>query len=346
MKKNLLLLLLLVVASVVAYFVFSKNNNNTLAEREDTAFSVEDTAAIDRIIITEMNGKIAELKRPAQGGRWKLNGKYDARKDATDLMLYTLYHMRIRGPVGDDSKENVLRVMASAGKRVEIFQGGNKPVKTVYIGHTTQDHTGTYMLLETPEGGRSEIPYIMHIEGFTGFLSSRFFADELEWRYTGIFDYPELDYKSFRYIVPTIPSQSFEITYAGGNTISMRTGFNGKDFGLEVTDFDTVKVKDLLIRLKKVHVESYNTLLKQEAQDSIRQVIPYIQLSVLDKNNQITSLNLYQKRASKTHYDDQGKLIEYDLEYIWARTMRDEFALAQRFVFDPIIYPLEFYLKP
>jgi hypothetical protein len=26
--------------------------------------------------------------------------------------------------------------------------------------------------------------------------------------------------------------------------------------------------------------------------------------------------------------------------------MQDEFALAQRFVFDPLIYPLEFYLKP
>ncbi len=346
MKKNIFLFVLLLVVAGIAYVVLSKDQNSTISDRPDAAFAIEDTAGITRITITEMNGKIATLDRKPTGGRWTLNGKFDARKDATDLILYTLHQMRIRGPVSEGSKENVLRVMAGAGKRVEIFQGGDEPVKTIYIGHTTQDHTGTYMLLETPEGGRSEIPYIMHIEGFTGFLSSRFFADELEWRYTGIFDYPALDYKAFRYIVPTLPQQSFEIAYAGGNEIRMRAGFNGQSFTQEVTQFDTIKVKDLLVRLKKVHIESYNTLLKPEAQDSIRQVIPYVQLSILDKNDQITTLQLYQKRAAKTHYDEQGTLIPFDMEYLWARTMQDEFALAQRFVFDPLIYPLEFYLKP
>jgi hypothetical protein len=345
MKKNLLLFGLLLIAAAAAYVVLSKDPTSTIADRPDAAFAIKDTASITRIIITEMNGKMATLDRKPTGGRWTLNGRLDARKDATDLILYTLHQMRIRGPVGDASKENVLRVMASAGKRVEIFQGGDRPVKTIYIGHTTQDHTGTYMLLETPEGGRSEIPYVMHIEGFTGFLSSRFFADELEWRYTGIFDYPELDYKTFRYIVPTLPQQSFEIAYAGGNAIRMRAGFNGQDFTQEVIDFDTVKVKDLLVRLKKVHIESYNTLLKPEAQDSIRHTIPFVQMSIVDKHDATTTLLLYQKRAVKPHYDAEGNLLPYDQEYLWARTMQDEMALAQRFVFDPLIYPLEFYLK-
>jgi len=345
MKKNLLLIALLAAVIVVAYLVLRKDRDSSLTDRLDTDFSVEDTAAINKIIITEMNGKIAVLDRPIRGGRWKLNNKYDARKDATDLIMYTLHEMRIRGPVANAARENVLRVMASAGKRVEIFQGGDKPIKTIYIGHTTQDHTGTYMLLETPDGGRSDIPYVMHIEGFTGFLSSRFFADELEWRYTGIFDYPELDYKSFRYIVPTLLDQSFEISYTGGNNIRMRGGFNGQSFTQEISTFDTVKVKDLLVRLKKVHIESYNTMLKPAAQDSIRQVIPFVQMSVVDKNDVETSLNLYQKRAVKTHYDDQGQLNPFDLEYYWARTMQDEFALAQRFVFDPLTYPLGYYLQ-
>jgi hypothetical protein len=345
MKKNFLYILGLLAAGIVAYVVLSKDRNSTIAEREDTAFAVEDTTAITRITITETTGRMAVLERNPAGGRWRLNGKYDARKDATDLMLYTLHEMRVRGPVSEAARENVIRVMASGSKRVEIFQGGDQPVKTIFVGHTTQDHTGTYMLLETPEGGRSEIPYVMHIEGFTGFLNSRFFADELEWRYTGIFDYPDLDIKAFRYIVPTLPQQSFEVTYAGGNNIQLHAGYNGQNFAQNIAAFDTIKVKDLLVRLKKVHVESYNTLLKPEAQDSIRQTIPFVQLAVVDKNDQVNVLNLYQKRAAKTHYDANGTLIPYDLEYFWARTMQDEFALAQRFVFDPLTYPLEFYLK-
>ncbi|MEN9638496.1 MAG: hypothetical protein RLZZ262_364 [Bacteroidota bacterium] len=345
MKKNLLYIFVFVAVAVVTYFVFSKNRNSTIADREDTAFSVEDTAAVTRIVITEMNGRIAVLERGAIGGRWKLNGKYEARKDATDLLMYTLHHMRVRGPVSEAAQESVIRVMASGSKRVEIFQGEDQPVKTIYVGHTTQDHTGTYMLLETPEGGRSKTPFVMHIEGFTGFLNTRFFADELEWRYTGIFDYPELDYKAFRYIVPMMPEASFEVVYNGGNDIRLSSGYNGQTFTQPIAQFDTIKVKDLLVRLKKVHVESFNTLLKPEAQDSIRQTIPFVQLSIVDKNDQVKSINLFQKRAAKVHYDVYGNLMQYDLEYFWARTMDNEFALAQRFVFDPITYPLEYYLK-
>jgi hypothetical protein len=345
MKKNILLSLVLVLVAATAYWLLNKDKNSSLADRPETAFAIDDTLAITKMVITDMQGKMATLERQGVGTRWKLNGRYDARKDATDLILYTLKNMRIRGDVSIGARENVLRMLASGGKRVEIFQGDDEPVKTIYIGHTTQDHTGTYMLLETPEGGRSEIPYVMHMEGFTGFLSSRFFADELEWRYTGIFDYPALDYKRFRFLVPAVPSQSFEVVYAGGNTIEMYAGFNGAEFTQRLTEFDTVKVKDLLVRLKKVHVESYNTMLKPSAMDSIRQTIPLVLLSVIDKNDQNTTLSLYNKRAVKEAYDSKGQLMPYDQEHLWARTMNDEFALAQHFVFDPLIYPLDFYKK-
>jgi hypothetical protein len=345
MKKNILLSLILVLVAATAYWVLNKDKNSSLGDRPETAFAVEDTLAITKMVITDMQGKIATLERQGVGTRWKLNGRYDARKDATNLILYTLKNMRIRGDVSSGARENVLRMMASGGKRVEIFQGTDEPVKTIYIGHTTQDHTGTYMLLETPEGGRSQIPYVTHLEGFTGFLSSRFFADELEWRYTGVFDYPELDYKSFQLLVPSVPTESFEIIYHGGNAIEMNTGYNGVSFTQPVLKFDTVKVKDLLVRLKKVHVESYNTMLKREAMDSIRQTIPLVLLSILDNKDQRTTLSLYNKRAVKEAYDGNGQLLPYDQEHLWARTKNDEFALAQHFVFDPLIYPLEFYLK-
>ena len=46
------------------------------------------------------------------------------------------------------------------------------------------------MVLGNEDGSIAEEPFIVHMEGFTGFLSTRFFTDEKEWRYTGVFDYP------------------------------------------------------------------------------------------------------------------------------------------------------------
>ena len=62
-------------------------------------------------------------------------------------------------------------------------------MKTWYVGTATPSHTGTYMVLETPEG-RGAKPYVVHMEGFTGYLSTRFFTSERDWRYTGMFITP------------------------------------------------------------------------------------------------------------------------------------------------------------
>ena len=63
-------------------------------------------------------------------------------------------------------------------------------MKTWYVGTATPSHTGTYMVLETPEG-RGAKPYVVHMEGFTGYLSTRFFTSERDWRFTGLFNHPK-----------------------------------------------------------------------------------------------------------------------------------------------------------
>jgi hypothetical protein len=48
-------------------------------------------------------------------------------------------------------------------------------VKQYYVGHATQDNTGTYMLLTNPETDKNyEDPFVTHIPGFDGFLSTRY----------------------------------------------------------------------------------------------------------------------------------------------------------------------------
>ena len=62
------------------------------------------------------------------------------------------------------------------------------PFKTWYIGSPTQDHTGTYMLLQLGQD-KSSKPYVTYKPGMYGTLEVRFFTDWKAWRSPRIFDY-------------------------------------------------------------------------------------------------------------------------------------------------------------
>ena len=341
MKKNVILLAILALLAITAGVVYFKSNTGTLADKPLSDFAIEDTAAVTKVVITDHLGKSATLER-IQGQRlWKLNNTFQAREDAVNLMLKTFNRIRIRGNVSDSSRDNMMKLLASSGKRVAIYTGGEEPAKIWYVGVPTPDHTGTVMLLEIPEIGRSEEPYITHIEGFTGFLSTRFFTNEMEWRYTGIFEYPNLEVSRVRVVNHLIPTDSWEVRYGGGNDLTL-FGCDAQDqCNAPIPMFDTVAVKDMLLRFKKVHVESFNTQLSAAQCDSLRASQPAYTLSVTNQQGQTVSVDLYLKNARKPMEDDYGNIIPFDLDYFYARTMDGEIAMAQSFNFGPLVSGLK-----
>ncbi len=347
MKKNLILFIVLIAALAAAWFVYNKNTKSTLASEPLTNFAIEDTATVNKIIITDLQGSHAVLERIPGQALWQLNKKYQARKDAVDLLLMTINRIRVRGNVSEKGRDNVMKLLVTGGKKVEVYTGGNEPAKIYYIGNPTEDHTGTFMLLEIPGIGRSEDPYITHIEGFTGFLSTRFFTSENEWRYTGIFEYPQLNFDRVQIVIHNNSNYSFEVNYKGGNDITLNGGYiaSNNTFSLPVPQFDTLAVKDLLLLFKKVHVESYNTQLRPEAADSMRHVSPAFTIRLRENNGTEKHIDLYLKRATKPTMDDMGNPIPWDRDHFYAHTQNDEFAMAQFYTFEPLVRPLEIYLK-
>ena len=337
MKKNVILLVVLALLGITAAVVFFKSHSGTLADKPLSDFAIEDTAAVTKIVITDHLGKTATLER-IQGERlWRLNDKFPAREDAVNLILKTFNRIRIRGNVSDASRDNMMKLLASSGKRVAIYTGGDEPSKIWYVGVPTPDHTGTVMLLEIPEIGRSEEPYITHIEGFTGFLSTRFFTNEMEWRYTGIFEYPHLEVSTVKVINHLVPSDSWEVRYGGGNDLKLYGCDAQGQCATAIPAFDTVAVKDMLLRFKKVHVESFNTQLSSLQCDSLRASLPAYTLSVTDQSAKTVSIDLYLKNARKPMEDDYGNIIPFDLDYFYARTADGEIAMAQSFNFGPLV---------
>ena len=347
MKRNIILLIAFVVLGAAAIFIYKKQTGSTLSGQPLTEFAIQDTASISKIFLTDNNGKTVTIERTPNNGLWTLNGKYKARRDAVNNLLQTINRIRVRGAVSAASRDNMMRVLASAGKKVEIYTGGDEPAKIYYVGTSTPDHMGTVMLLEIPGIGRAEDPYITHMEGFTGFLTPRFFTDEMEWRYTGYFAYPNLEFSEVQVIDNYNPQNSFGVQYKGGNNISLFAGYQPgvQAFSTSIPNYDSVAVKDLLILFKKVHFDSYNTLLRREAIDSINKVVPAYTLRVKENTGKVKELNLYNKRAAKREFDAQGNESPWDGNFYWAKTEEGEFALAQKFVFNPILLPLGAYLK-
>ena len=221
MRKNLRLLLILVALTLVSGVLWFLNEGvSTMDSKPLADFAISDTARVDKIYIVDTDQNAVTLTRDPNSRYWDLNGTYKARKDAVDLLLKTFKRIKVKSPVPEAAKENVIKLLAAGGKKVEIYQGGDEPVKTYIVGNATQDHTGTYMLLETADEGLSTEPFITHMEGFTGFLSTRFFTDVEEWRYTGVFDYPALQITELHVQDHDHPERSFKILYNGGNDIS------------------------------------------------------------------------------------------------------------------------------
>ena len=213
-------------------------------------FAIADTSLVTKIFIADNQGGAATLERTENSRFWTLNGEYLARKDATDLLLKTFSRIEVKGPVPQKQRETVIRNLAGTAKKVEIYDGGASPVKTWYVGTATPSHTGTYMVLETPGLGMSSEPFIVSLKGSIGFLTTRFFTDVNEWRYTGVFDFPGRSLSEVTVIHHDTPYHSYKIKSNPSGSITLENGA-----GALLAIRDTIKVQDRFLRFRKVHFE-------------------------------------------------------------------------------------------
>lgn len=338
MKKILPLLIVVVIIAAIAYYFTTSVNMKGTSVESQTNFAIGDTASIGKIFIADRAGRTATLSREASG--WIVNGKYPAREDAVATLLKTFKNIYIQRPVPKEAQEQVTRVMAGASSKVEIYDRNDKWIKTWYVGHATMDKKGTYMLLESPKGGRSTAPFIMDLRGFIGMLNTRFFTDENEWRSVGILRYPDMQLEEIEVFYPNDPGSSFKIEYNGGNNISLYEMPENK----LVSNFDTTIVKDYMLNFKLASFENYKTGLSEATEDSIANSVPFQIIKVKDAN-QVREIKLWTKKPSQESYDDEGNLELMDGERVYATCNDGEMAHAQRYVWDKFRAPREVFIK-
>ena len=333
MHRNLRLFYLLIFVTIIAVLVREYTPYETMEMKgvEASAFSISDTATVSKIFIADKDGGQALLERIPGQRYWSLNGRYLARRDAVDLLLKTMKRIRVQSPVPSGELETVNRLLAGRAKKVEIYQGDDAPAKVWYIGSANQSHTGTYMLLGDAEGNVAKEPFITHMEGFTGFLSTRFFTDEREWRYTGVFDFPGRSLAGVR-----VQQHESNLDY------TMRVdSFGSLSWNSTPTKpnamIDTLAVQNHFNQFRKVHLETYNNHLSSSALDSILTVPPAFTLSAWNADSSVVSnVELLWKLPTMDTYANEGKLNPWDGARMYAR-YKGEVVLVQTFAFNPLL---------
>lgn len=335
MKKILVLVLIAGGLIAVAYWLTNREER-TSAPLTTADFAIRDTASVGRVVITDTEGQKVSIER-GDDEIWMLNEKYRARKDAIDLILKTLHLIEIKHPVAKSGRENVLRMMAGRHQYVQVYDRDGEMLNAYYVGLMTSDQRGTYMVLEQPDKGRTEIPYVMTMKSFYGFLSSRFFTDELDWRDRILFRYGDLDFNRVEVVNHLYPERSFAVEMEGGRDINLLE-LPGNS---PVPTFDTARVQEYLLLYKRAGCETYDLAFEQHEKDSILNLNPHFEIKVAANDpDENTHLKLFLRPALPDQMT--GDIVapaDYDNAIMYATLDGKELFRVQRFVFDAFLTP-------
>lgn len=335
MKKNkAFIIIALLLTALAVYLVI--NNSNTTLNVEKTSFAVEDTAAITKLFLADKRGYALTLNRMSSG-EWNVNGKFAARQDAINTLLGTIKKVEMKAPIGMSARENILKDLASRGIKVEIYKDSNKPEKIYYVGGPTPDNFGTYMAIEN--NGDFSDPYITHIPGFYGYLTTRYIVLDYKWRSTAIFNsaYSEINSLKFEYFQK--PEDSFEISKNENGEVILKS----IKYNAPVANFDTIAVKEYLVNYNNIHFEAFEKL-KDATRDSVLASPKFFSISLTTNNGNTTSVTAYPIKAKPGAVDLQGKPIDYDPDRMYARINDEEdLALIQYYTFDKLMKPLSWF---
>lgn len=333
MKKNRITFLFALTLLIIAlYFIF--RNNFSTVRKEDRNFAIADTAAVTRIFLADRNNHTVKLDRKGPG-KWVLNDVLKARQQGVILILDCLKKIRVQSRVPKNSFNTILSELASTGIKMEVYTGDTtKPAKVYFIGGSTQDVLGTYMMLEN-----STVPFITEVPGFSGYLTPRFSPIERDWYITEMFNLPAEEIKSV----------SLEYANAPGKSFTIRR--NGESFTVfspvthaEIKSPDTLRIYNYLNGFRELNFETWDHFLDERQTDSLRHEPPVTVLTVTEMNGKTTAVPMYLKpttSSSLAQADSTGKFLKYDIDRMYA-FMKDgkELVTIQYFVFKRIFASL------
>lgn len=332
MSKNirtLLILAFLAALIVIAYKLTASQEKSSLSNNALSNFAIDDTASINKIILTDTYGGDGITLIRQEGG-WGTENSACIQEHLVQTILKTIKRIQVKGPVPKNTIETINKNLAAHNKKVEIYQNG-KLSKTWYIGNPTADHYGTYMLLKDPKLGKSPEPFIMFLPSMHGNLKTRFITDSREFACTEVFSYRPDNISSVSVSYPAESKKDFTIKALENETFAL---FNENG---SVPFFDTANVRNYLLALKKIHFEHPNYTFNQAEIDSLKLASPQTIIEVELKSNESNRILCYRKKLDYEKLDLDGKPQIWDKDRLWVILNDGTLTLSQYYVFDKLL---------
>ncbi|CAG0969935.1 MAG: DUF4340 domain-containing protein [Bacteroidetes bacterium] len=334
MSSNRLIYLILLSLGIIAGILYLSQNSGTLS-KELKDFAIEDTANITKLFLADAKNNSVLLEKQSNG-TWLIDKKFKARKDAIENILLTIKRVEVKYPVPESELKTIISQLSSNATKVEIYLNGkNKPEKVYYVGHATQNQFGTYMLLEK-SGKKSSVPFVTHIPGFFGYLSTRFFAQPFLWRDREIFTLSPEKIKSITVENTEEPETSFTIQQTSAQQFKL---LNHKKIAL--SQFDTASVYNYLNRFSAIYFEQIAAEIETTKKDSILSSTPFHIFTLTDTDNKVKIVKTFHMPNHKGTVDHEGHLFPWDVDRMFAQIIypdqSSDFVFVQFATFDKII---------
>lgn len=334
--------MVIILGSISFWFII--NNKKGTIKETLRDFAVADTAAVDKIFLADKKGNTCTLERDPSGKGWTVNGKYQVRSDAMQMLLETMKRVDIKEPVGKKAQDNVIKQLAADAIRCEIYTQ-NKLIKAYYVGTYNQEMTGTYMILMDPETMKpSAKPFLTYIPGFQGYLTTRYITEEKLWRDRTALQYIPSDIVSVKLEIPGNPELGYELKVKGNNDYEIIM-LSGKQEKLQ--DVDPLAVKQYLSYFQQVNFESLDLAMSQREIDSTLKSAPLNILTVTDNKGKANRIKFFARKPKKEHRTDaEGKEIKFDQDRMNALLeSTNDVAIVQYYVFGKMMPPADYFRK-
>ena len=336
-KSSLIVITILTLACAASYYLYKNKTSGSTVDKDARNFKIEDTATVTKIFIADKNNHSITLER--KKGGWVTPHGYPCRTDAINLLLYTMKMLDVKSPVSKNAKPNVINYMVGHAVKVQAYSGDDL-IKQYYVGHENAENDGTYMILTDIESGENyEDPFLMCIPGFNGYLSSRYFMSENEWRERMVINYTPDQLKTIKLEFSEHPDSSYAIK------LNSTTSFELQKLSGSALPFDEAKMKQYLAYFQNI---SYELLLNNENNklvDSVKNAIPFIKMTITDTKNQTKQFNFVRKNSSPALNMKYGVHYIYDPDRLFMNyNSGQEVTVVQYYVFGKILQTYGYFL--
>jgi len=333
-RTVILLLLFLGLGGLSGWYLLTREDEQRTLTGWDREFAVENTADIHKIFIVDRKGNRTTLERRTD--YWLYNDKWKARPNAIENLLDAVGRLEMKYKPSQAMVEHMIVDLATNGIKVELYDAQESLLKAYYIGGSTVDERGTFIIRKG-----AEQPYVGHLPGWSGNLRYRFNLNGEDWRDRTVFSYQPEQIELVTIEYPKQKSKSFRLRRRGEG-FEVTPFYDITPAKLEPTSQGMVEV--FLSGFESLGAEAFEN--KNPRRDSVIQQLPFSIISVTNRQGETLSASLFPLYPQRALDPETGKVVGPDqVERYFAALSTGDFMLIQHRVFKKVLWAYDFFFK-